>query len=189
MDRELVWRIANRLGSRRLVTWSQNDQYRRGKWEKLATDRRPRVVELVEQLADQGRVVEHGCGEAHLALAVDPATYGSYVGYDISGVAIASARRRLTHSACRFEVQDIVTWPGDSGLQLIITEECLNYLRPAQLTEFLSRCRSSLSAGGAMLATFHDQSCYPEAVRECRSQFPNHEAIEDGASLYLILRL
>ena len=48
--------MANRWGSRRLRAWSQNDQYRRGRWTRLAESRRPTVAELVTTLAGGGAV-------------------------------------------------------------------------------------------------------------------------------------
>lgn len=187
--RASLWKIANRFGTRRLAAWSQNDQYRRGRWAHLAEGRRPKVTELVEKLADGGRIVEHACGEGHLIRTVDPSAYSSYVGYDISEVAVASARSRATDMMCRFEVQDITTWPGDTGIRLIVAEECLNYLRPGQLATFLERCRASLTPDGAILATFHDIHRYPDTVETCLSRFPDHEVIDDaGGACYLVLR-
>jgi trans-aconitate methyltransferase len=184
-----MWKLANRFGGSRGRTWSQNDQYRRGRWGYLADGRRARLTELVEQLAGGGRVVEHACGEGHLAAQVNPGSYLSYQAYDISDVAIAAARARGLPGHCRFEVLDFTAWAGDTDLSLIVVEECLNYLRPAQLGPFLDRCRASLGPGGAVLATFHDPSLYPAAVAECRARFPRHEEISDGpSSLYLVLR-
>lgn len=186
--RTLLWKIANRFGGPRLRTWSQNDQYRNGRWNRQGDGRRPTVVDLVEKLADGGRVVEHACGQGHLAAQVDPECYTSYTGYDLSVVAIEAARQRSASDRCSFEVQDMLSWTGDSDLSLIVAEECLNYLRPGQLREFLGRCRASLAPGGAVLATFHDGRRYPDAVAECRAQFPAHEGISEGTSLYLVLR-
>jgi SAM-dependent methyltransferase len=192
--RQLLWRLANRFGGRRLKTWSQNDQYRQGKWHYLAEERRPMVTRLVERLADGGRVLEFGCGEGHLAARVNPDCYQHYVGYDISDIAIANARQRPLSERCQFEVQDINAWPGEAGLTLIIVEECLNYLRPGELAQFLGRCRHSLTGNGlddrgALLATFHDRTRYQGAIAACKAAFGTHEEILDQSdSLYLILR-
>lgn len=187
--RASMWRVANRSGVRPLVAWSQNDQYRRGRWAHLGEGRRPKVTELVEKLAAGGAIVEHACGEGHLAHSVDPRSYRSYVGYDLSEVAIASARSRAPSAACRFEVQDMSGWPGEDAVQLIVAEECLYYLRPAQLASFLDRCRASLAPDGALLATFHRRDRYGETIERCQAQFPDHDVIDDvGGACYLVMR-
>lgn len=187
--RAALWRVANRWGSRRLRAWSQNDQYRRGRWARLAGARRPAVVGLVTELAASGDVVEFGCGEGHLACAVDPASYGTWIGYDIAALAVETARGRAGSDRCRFEVLDCTAWPGASGLQLIVAEECLYYLRGTDLRRFLERCRDSLAPGGAMLATFSRAGRHPETEAACGLVFPAVEVIDDpDGGRYLVLR-
>lgn len=187
--REQIWRLARRFGGARLTAWAENDQYRRGKWVYLGNDRRPMVTELVEKLAAGGRVVEHGCGEGHLARSVDPRSYESYVGYDISEVAIELARSYESAPTCRFEVEEFTTWPGDRDLQLIVIEECLYYLRLAQMEPFLRRCHESLRPGGAMLVTFTDPVRYQSTVDACCREFPDNEHIDDeNGARYLVMR-
>lgn len=187
--RRALWSAANRWGGRRLRAWSQNDQYRRGRWTRLAESRRPAVAELVTTLADGGAVVEFGCGEGHLARRVDPASYRSYVGYDIAEVAVARARELAGTDRCRFEVLDCTAWDGAHGLTLIVAEECLYYLRGGDLHRFLERCRDSLASDGAMLATFHRGGRYPETEAECRRVFARVEEIGDPeGGRYLVLR-
>lgn len=187
--RPVLWRVANRWGSRRLRAWSQNDQYRRGRWARLAGSRRPAVVELVTGLAAGGDVVEFGCGEGHLASAMDPSVYSTWLGYDIAALAVESARTRAGSDRCRFEVLDCTAWPGASGLQLIVAEECLYYLRGADLHRFLERCRDSLAPGGAMLATFSRPGRHPETEDACGQVFPAVELVDDpSGGRYLVLR-
>ena len=187
--RSQIWRAANRLGGRRFRTWSQNDQYRQGRWSALGRNRRPMVTELVEKLADGGRVVEHACGEGHLFDLVDPGAYRHYTGYDISPVAIESATNRVGSARRRFEVQDMTTWAGDRDLDLIVAEECLNYLRPRQLERFLTTCRASLQPRGALLTTFYDPTGQTREVEICRAAFPDHELVPDPTgALVMVLR-
>ncbi len=187
--RPALWKMANRWGSRRLRAWSQNDQYRRGRWARLAASRRPLVVELVSDLAAGGAVVEFGCGEGHLALAVDPAAYSTWVGYDIASVAVERARQQAGSNRCRFEVLDCAAWPGDSGLQLIVSEECLYYLHGADLRRFLERCRASLVPHGAMLVTFSRAGRHPEAEAACGLVFADVDTVDDpSGGRYLVLR-
>lgn len=187
--RRSLWKVANRSGSGRLRSWAQNDQYRTGRWDYLALNRRPEVVDLVEKLADGGLVVEFGCGEGHLAAQVDPACYRQYIGYDLASVAVATANARMISDRCRFQVLDMATWPGDQDVSLIVAEECLYYLRPAELHRFLNTAVSSLKPGGAILGTFHSASSYPEVIDTCRHRFSRCEEIGNAiGSLFLIMR-
>lgn len=181
--------MANRWGSRRLRAWSQNDQYRRGRWARLGGSRRPAVVDLVTELAAGGAVVEFGCGEGHLALAVEPAAYSTWEGYDIARVAVERARQQAGSDRCRFEVLDCTAWPGASGVTLIVAEECLYYLRGADLHRFLERCRASLSPDGAMLVTFSRAGRHPGAEAACRLAFVGVDTVDDPVGgRYLVLR-
>ncbi len=187
--RPVLWRVANRWGPRRLRAWCQNDQYRTGRWARLAGGRRPAVVALVSELAAGGDVVEFGCGEGHLARAVDPACYSTWVGYDIAALAVEGARQRSESDRCRFQVLDCTAWPGASGVQLIVAEECLYYLHGSDLHRFLERCRASLAPDGAMLVTFSRAGRHPEAEAACELAFPAVDLVDDPAGgRYLVLR-
>ncbi len=186
--RAMGWRLANRFGNTTLRAWSLNDQYRRGHWEALAAGRRSEVVELVERLADGGFVVELGCGEGHLIRTVDPASYDRYLGLDISEVAIEAARRDPP-PRCRFEVQDLSTWVGTNGADLIISEESLYYLRPATRELLLQRCGRSITPDGAVLVTFSDGAEHAAVIDQCCRLFPRHSIIDGpGPSIFLVLR-
>ncbi len=147
------------------------------------------VVDLVSELAAGGDVVEFGCGEGHLARAVDPAAYATWLGYDIAALAVERAREQSGNDRCRFEVLDCTAWPGAAGLHLIVAEECLYYLHGHDLRRFLDRCRTSLAPGGAMLATFSRAGRHPEAEDACGQAFPTVDPIDDPTGgRYLVLR-
>ena len=186
--RAIGWRLANRLGPSGLRAWSQNDQYRRGRWRHLGHDRRPVVAELVADLAANGAVVELGCGEGHLVRSIDPGCYRSYLGLDISAVAVAAAERHPP-PRCSFEVGDIGQWPGAEGIQLIVAEESLYYLRSRARRALLERCRTSLAQSGAMLVTVADRDHHRDTVDDCRAVFPTRSEIPAGSGgLVLVLR-
>ncbi len=186
--RSTGWRLANRFGGTSLRAWSQNDQYRQGRWDRLADGRRPEVIHLAEELAAGGAIVELGCGEGHLARRLDPSTYRQYLGLDISSIAIDNARD-LGLERCWFEVQDLATWPGTSGADLIIAEESLYYLPAGGRRRLLDRCHRSLTPGGAILVTFSDGATHGPVIEQCQELFDDHTIVlgEHGA-VFLVLR-
>ena len=144
---------------------------------------------MVEKLAGGGRVIEFGCGEGHLAALIDPGCYSQYIGYDLASVAVATANGRSISDRCRFGVQNMATWPGDRDVSLVVAEECLYYLRPAELQHFLAAVVASLKSDGAMIGTFHDPVRYPETLGACRSRFARCEELADASgSLFLVMQ-
>ena len=185
-----LWKMLSFLGApaRR---WIWNDQFRQGQWDCLRADRRKRVIELVEELAKGGRIVELACGEGILISAINPEVYDSYLGIDISDVALEAAVKKTQELGlfrCRFKQLDIADWPGDSELSLVILEECLYYLNAAQQRQLLSTCLNSLSPSGAVVVTFYSRARHERSIETCKEFYPTTVDVPDGDHVYLVLR-
>jgi SAM-dependent methyltransferase len=167
-----VWRVARACGGR-LGRWAWDDQYRRGRWARIAHDRDPLTVSLVEKYANGGSIVELGCGAGTLAVVVSPAVYTSYLGIDLSEVAVERARGRaaeLMRGKCSFMVGDMSTWPGAHGVSLIVVEEALMYLNSQQQDLLLRTCIKSLTPGGHLLVTAHSSDKHHDTLDRCRAK-------------------
>ncbi len=185
----MVWRSARALGTTG-ARWAWNDQFRKGRWE-LLRGRDRTLVFLVETLAGGHAVVELGCGEGILIEAIDPDTYGSYLGVDLSEVAIESAIRRAGRaelSNCRFEVGDFEQWSGSEAVSLIIMEESLYYLRPRRQQRLVERCLGRLRSGGFMIVTVHSATRHHTTLEICRRVAVVEQEIRDAERVILTLR-
>jgi SAM-dependent methyltransferase len=100
-----------------------------------------------------------------------PGAFSSYMGYDISTVAIGRAKRRASAAALAnvgFAACDIARWQGPDSASLIVAEECLYYLSPPVLERFLLRCGRCLAEGGVILAIVHSATKHARTLAVCR---------------------
>lgn len=170
LARRVVWRAARAFGGRP-QRWAWDDQYRRGRWAGIVTERDPLTVALVERIAAGGSVIELGCGAGALAAALRPDAYSTYLGVDISEVAIEWARRRATElglTRCNFEVGDMGRWGGAQDVALVVIEEALMYLQPHQQRSLLHSCMKSLRRDGRILVTAHSGDKHRMTLDLCR---------------------
>jgi cyclopropane fatty-acyl-phospholipid synthase-like methyltransferase len=129
------------------------------------------TINRVQDLCRGGRLLEFGCGEGDLPFILPPGTYSSYVGYDISEVAIERARERTVTAGLNsidFKQCDIARWDGIDSASLILAEECLYYLSAANIEKFLLRCTRCLTRDGSILVIVHSASKHARTLDVCR---------------------
>ena len=172
-------------------SWSWNDQYRRGRWNCIATGRRSKIVSLVEENARGGRIVELGCGEGTLICGIDPDKYDSYLGIDLSDVAVERAGRKTRECGllkCQFEVASMTEWNGGVDISLIIMEESLYYLNSGAQRKLIEVCLNSLRPAGFLLVALHSHRKHQATMDTCKQMCQSAIEIVDGDSVYLLLR-
>jgi cyclopropane fatty-acyl-phospholipid synthase-like methyltransferase len=183
--RRVCWRVMRLLGWKRL---SWNDQYRRGEWN---SDRRSaNAIQRVIDLCRGGKLIEFGCGYGELPHFLPEGTFSSYVGLDISDVAIANARQLAKDrglAGCEFCQMDMAEWSGDSGVSLIHIEECLYYLKEREQEDFLQVCCRSLAPQGRILVVVHDGVKHAHTLDTCRRVCAVAEEEVISTRIYLTL--
>jgi cyclopropane fatty-acyl-phospholipid synthase-like methyltransferase len=185
VSQKILWRGLRFLG---LSRQSWNQQYQAGIWTRES--RSPHIVKLVGKLCGGGKLVEFGCGEGELACLLPVGTFSEYNGIDISDVAVERARRRVSEKGvarCQFSQCDMVTWKGASGVSVILLEECLYYLTPQQIPDFLRRCSLSLTENGRIIVVVHSAEKHAETLDACRSTCRVTEQYIVDLRVYLIL--
>ena len=145
-----------------------DDEYRRGRWDYLAgRDEEPRYQALASYcLRKGGAVLDLGCGEGLLLGWIRSDTLRSYVGIDLSPVAIERAWQRFPASeeidsdqssetrAHELEAADIAEYIPRQTFDSIVFNEVLYYFnKPDQL---LSRYAAYLKPDGLFLISLWD---------------------------------
>ena len=184
MVRRAYWRTLRFLGFGKLA-WDK--QFEAGLWSGA---RSPNTVRRVTELCAGGKLVEFGCGAGDLPFLLPQGCFSAYVGYDISEVAVQRANQRAAASArsdLRFEQCDMAKWPGSDGASLILAEECLYYLPPAEIESFLLRCARSLAAGGSILVIVHSASKHARTLDICRRMCAVADEATIGSRAFLTL--
>ena len=185
IPRRVYWRVLRLLGAGR-VSW--NKQYESGLWN--SGRRSPLTVSLVAELCQGGRLVEFGCGTGELPHLLPSGSFSTYVGMDISDVAVARARARAAEAGlrhCEFNAVDMTSWAGAEGVSVILAEECLYYLKPPQIEQFLERACASLTPQGRIVVVVHSAEKHAVTLEVCRRTCRVHDEQSCEGRAYLIL--
>ena len=131
------------------VLWET--QYRLGVWDRLdsGTVMGGEFARMISQYAPLARILDLGCGTS-INLPLEPGTYRSYHGVDISSKAIKRARR-LNRPDATYEVADILAYHPPGAYDAILLREVVYYLAPQQIYDLLTRMSEHLSRDGVML--------------------------------------
>ncbi|MBX7430705.1 class I SAM-dependent methyltransferase [Mycobacterium sp. Y57] len=113
----------------------------------------PELAALIEQGKVRGRVLDAGCGEAELSLALAAQGF-SVVGLDGSAIAVAAARsaaaaRGLTSTS--FEVADVTDFDGYDGQFDTVMDSGLLHALPVERRQAYVRAIRRAAAPGAGL--------------------------------------
>ena len=160
------WRLLRFLGFQRL-SWDK--QFQAGVWSRGPCNQH--TIDLVSKLCNGGRLVEFGCGEGPLPLALPKHAFSDYIGYDISQVAVEKGAERAREAGlqnARFQQCDMAKWKGDSSVSVVLAEECIYYLTAKDTEEFLQRCCESLVPGGSILVIIHSATKHSQTLEICR---------------------
>jgi SAM-dependent methyltransferase len=186
--RRLYWRFL-RLFGQWGKSYSWNKQFEIGYWHPLR-NKDLKLISIVERLVDEGKIISLGCGTDDIIYKLSPELYTSFLGIDISKIAISKAKdkaKKLGLEKCQFHVGDIIKWNGDKDVSLIIMEESLYYLNSSQQKNLLQCCLNSLNANGAILVTVHSRIKHKKTLNNCKAIGKIKEEIIRGEKAYLIL--
>ncbi len=177
----VYWRLLRAVGLGRL-SWDM--QFEAGWWGYIRGPRSEYIIRKVTELCNGGHLVEFGCGEGTLPLALPRDSFSQYIGYDISEVAVGRARARAREAGlmyCHFEQCDMAKWKGTSGVSLVVAEECLYYLTPRIAETFLRHCCESLLPGGSILVIVYSAAKTYRTLNICRRVCRvNDESVNEG---------
>lgn len=183
--RRVYWRLLRAIGLKQL-SWDK--QFEAGVW--CRRPRSPKTIQHVEELCRGGYLVEFGCGEGTLPLALKEGTFSRYVGYDISAVAVRTAAQAVQAAGranCEFHDGDMAKWEGASGASLIVAEECLYYLPAEDAETFLQRCSASLTEDGSILVIVHSAVKHATTLETCRRVCQVRSESDSDGRTFLVL--
>jgi 2-polyprenyl-6-hydroxyphenyl methylase/3-demethylubiquinone-9 3-methyltransferase len=131
-----------------------DDAYAAGEFDFMAgLGERPRYAMLLSYLdlaPARPAILDIGCGPGILRQTLDPTAFASYIGIDVSEVAIRNARSRWPDEATHFELGDASTMRLP-GADVIVLNEMLYYA--PQPRDLLRRVAAALHPGGLVLTS------------------------------------
>jgi SAM-dependent methyltransferase len=161
--------LTTRLGGRNLRRWSFDEKFRSGEWN-FVSEASSELVRTVERYAGQGNILMLGCGTASLASALNPESFRSLLGVDLSPEAIARARERANHKV-RFEVGDMLQFTSAEKFSVIVFSESLYYIKSWQRQKLLERAAQMLAPGGRIVVTVAQPDRFAGMLRMMRQNF------------------
>lgn len=171
-----------------------NREFAGGRWIGLERTPGDFVYRYVEAHAHGGAVLDVGCGSGNTGLELDASTYGTYVGVDISDVALHMARTRSEASgrgAMNSYVRaDILDYVPDRAYDVILFRDSIYYVRPyAQVAGTLARYARHLTRQGVVIVRMDDISGpYQSIVDAIDSGFDVLERDVRGRTMVAVFR-
>ncbi|HEU6449331.1 MAG TPA: class I SAM-dependent methyltransferase [Verrucomicrobiae bacterium] len=157
-----------RFGGSTLRRLSFDEKYRSGEW-KFEGDN-PELARLVEQHSNNGHILILGCGSAPIASALNPESFRSVLGIDLSPEAIASAKKRAGEKI-RFEVGDMTRFQCCKNYDVILFSDSLNYVNWFARRWLLKKLCRHLTPHGRIIVVTAEPERYAGILRMIRRHF------------------
>lgn len=110
--------------------WDQ--EYNSAKWDYINFTPHDCTYGILEKYAQQGDILDMGCGPGNTANEISEQAYRSYVGVDISEIALQKAKQRTVETGRQdknqFERSDIINYAPRGLYDVILFRESLYYV-------------------------------------------------------------
>lgn len=171
-----VWRgILQAWGSSWMKRTLWNREFSEGRWDSLAETPGDCVYRYMEKYAQNGNVLDLGCGSGNTGNELDYSTYESYTGVDISDIAIQKAVTRNELSGRilknRYVQSDITTYLPQGTYRVILFRESLNYVPRMNISAMLRRYQRYLDERGVFVVRLYDRHKYKAILDIIRANF------------------
>jgi len=125
------------------------------------------LFELVAESFRPGRMLEIGCGDGRLSVAL--ATTGCYVvGLDVSELQIEAAQKlsekRGVQSLCAFVLEDFTSFEDALGFDVILSDQVIEHIHPDEVDDFFSKSFRLLHPGGVLIISTPSRITGPHDV-------------------------
>jgi len=160
--RNILRRLVQSHGTESVKRRLWNDEYSSGRWKCLERTGEENAHFLLEKYAQNGAILDLGCGPGTTGIELNPATYTHYTGVDISDVAIEKARSRA-HGIGRADrnqyfQSDILSFTPSRHYDVILYGDSIYYIARGQIAPMLKRYSSFLTNSGVIVARLFDIS-------------------------------
>ena len=165
--------VLTRFCGSNLRSRSFDEIYKNGRWinteEHYTKGVHKELVELVEKYARQGRILDMGCGTGALGVSLNPNTYESYQGVDISTKAIEFAKKE-ENTKIHYEIGEIKNYVSKKNFDLIVFKESLYYV-PFFRKKLLNKYAKNLRPDGLFIVTIIQHERFARLANMIRKNF------------------
>ncbi len=158
----LAQRLRNRIrallqsyGNRRIKRYLWNAEFSKGQWNCLDGTTGDYLYPYLEKYTNQGSILDLGCGSGSTGNELGTASYGEYVGVDISDVAIGKAKKRTEENGRAaknsYFQSEIASYVPAQQFDVILLRDSIYYLPPAKIKMVLDRYSNFLKHRGVFV--------------------------------------
>jgi SAM-dependent methyltransferase len=199
--KRLITRARRILGDRVIKKWGPvstkqalwDAEFSSGQWDHLDHTHHDAIYQYLERYANQGAVLDLGCGASNTGNELNPSAYVAYTGVDLSAKAlekavsrtIANDRDGKNHYVCA----DIASYVPRRHYDVILFRESIFYLPLSQIRPVLERYASALTQHGVFIVRIWDRRKYRAIVRLIDNSYRVVErGLPDHTSIILVFR-
>jgi len=170
-------------------------EFANGKWDYMdaaVRDKAARdvIFEVLERYSSDADILDLGCGSGSTGLELAEG-YRSYLGVDVSEVAIAkagatpcSASKKKTNE---YVVGDVLTFVPPGTYSIIVFRESLYYCPEKGIAALLNRYSTYLTAGGTFIVRLHDRIKYQKIIQIIESAYHVREQVAAGGGKSIVM--
>jgi SAM-dependent methyltransferase len=169
-------------------------EFSKGRWDCLDRTAGDCVYPYLEKYANNGSILDLGCGSGSTGNELDMAAYEDYVGVDISDVAIAKAQERTEENRRtgrnRYQQSDIFSYVPGQQFDVILFRDSIYYVPRRHIKAMLQRYAQYLKEGGVFIVRMADGDKYQDIVQTIEAHFAvvDRHVADDPKAVVLIFR-
>lgn len=130
-------------------------EYRSGKWDRIDNTAGDHAYPYLYKYLAQGSILDLGCGPGNTANELAEGSYSSYVGIDISTIALQKAELRTQQAGRaaknRFVNSDFLSYVPGQRFDVILMRESIYHVPLSQVRTVLDHYAGSLSENGVFV--------------------------------------
>jgi len=153
--------------------WDQ--EFADGRWDFIENTSGDLIYQYLEKYCQKGSLLDLGCGSGNTGCELAADAYETYVGVDISEVALNKARQRSgelqRNGRNQYFRSDIATYVPNQAYNVILFRESIYYIPEPKITGLLERYSRHLKPGGVLIVRWHEKKAGEKIIHLIESAF------------------
>ena len=146
-------------GPSKLKNFLWDREFSGNKWDFIDDTAGDCVYQHLEKFANNGNILDLGCGPGNTANELRSEVYGKYIGVDISEAALAKGVKRSKENGRgeknSFVMSDFLSYAPSKEFDVILFRESMYHVPFGQVLELLEKYSKHLKSGGVFIVRLY----------------------------------